>query len=93
MRQRILKRVLMRLGKPSLVLDERAKEKLNQHLLEAGFIIEATGDLTAGVSLLQKLDDVQAALKQGWSWSDIAEALGVSKQAAHRRLSAIIAGS
>lgn len=36
---------------------------------------------------------VQAALKQGWSWSDIAEALGVSKQAAHRRLSAVIAGS
>lgn len=36
---------------------------------------------------------VQAALKQGWSWSDIAEALGVSKQAAHRRLSAVITGS
>lgn len=36
---------------------------------------------------------VQAALKQGWSWSDIAEALGVSKQAAHRRLAAVITGS
>ncbi|HEX8612717.1 MAG TPA: helix-turn-helix domain-containing protein [Telluria sp.] len=29
---------------------------------------------------------VNAALKQGWSWSDIAQALGVSKQAAHKRL-------
>lgn len=31
---------------------------------------------------------VIAALEQGWSWSQIAEALGVSKQAAHRRLAA-----
>ncbi|WP_334190678.1 helix-turn-helix domain-containing protein [Noviherbaspirillum sp.] len=29
---------------------------------------------------------VGAALEQGWSWSEIAEALGVSKQAAHKRL-------
>lgn len=29
---------------------------------------------------------VQAALAHGWSWSQIAEALGVSKQAAHKRL-------
>jgi hypothetical protein len=29
---------------------------------------------------------VGAALEQGWSWSQIAEALGVSKQAAHKRL-------
>lgn len=30
---------------------------------------------------------VDAALAQGWSWAQIAEALGVSKQAAHKRLS------
>jgi hypothetical protein len=31
---------------------------------------------------------VKAALEQAWSWSQIAEALGVSKQAAHKRLAA-----
>ena len=36
-----------------------------------------------------ELAAVQAALDQGWSWSQIAEALGVSKQAAHKRLSGI----
>ena len=29
---------------------------------------------------------VAAALEQGWSWAQIAQALGVSKQAAHKRL-------
>jgi hypothetical protein len=32
---------------------------------------------------------VTFALQQGWSWSQIAEALGVSKQAAHKRLAAL----
>lgn len=32
---------------------------------------------------------VIVALEQGWSWSQIAEALGVSKQAAHKRLANI----
>jgi DNA-binding NarL/FixJ family response regulator len=32
---------------------------------------------------------VADALAQGWSWTRIAQALGVSKQAAHKRLSNI----
>lgn len=34
---------------------------------------------------------VKAALEQGWSWSQIAEALGISKQAAHKRLAGLVA--
>jgi DNA-directed RNA polymerase specialized sigma24 family protein len=32
---------------------------------------------------------VAQALAKGWSWARIAQALGVSKQAAHKRLSSI----
>jgi DNA-directed RNA polymerase specialized sigma24 family protein len=32
---------------------------------------------------------VAEALAQGWSWARIAQALGVSKQAAHKRLSGV----
>ena len=32
---------------------------------------------------------VARALAQGWSWARIAQALGVSKQAAHKRLAGI----
>ncbi|MGH3413581.1 MAG: RNA polymerase subunit sigma-70 [Marmoricola sp.] len=38
-------------------------------------------------TLLEKLEALQVgnARAQGWSWQDIAEALGVSKQAAHQK--------
>jgi len=32
---------------------------------------------------------VNAALDQGWSWSQIAQVLGVSKQAAHKKHTAL----
>lgn len=34
---------------------------------------------------------VASALAQGWSWAQIAQALGVSKQAAHKRLAGHVA--
>ncbi len=54
------------------------------------------GEALAAVVALRLLADklerqaTRAALDQGWSWSEIAEALGVSKQAAHKRLAALV---
>lgn len=51
------------------------------------------GEALAAVVALRRLADsierqaVRSALRQGWSWSRIAEALGITKQAAHKRLS------
>ena len=52
----------------------------------------------AAVVALRRLADtieqqaVRSALSQQWSWARIAQALGVSKQAAHKRLSHLAAG-
>ncbi|RXZ63966.1 helix-turn-helix domain-containing protein [Pelagerythrobacter rhizovicinus] len=49
----------------------------------------------AAVVALRRLADgiereaVRTALRHGWSWSNIAQGLGVSKQAAHRRLAGL----
>ncbi len=45
----------------------------------------------AVVALRQLADQIErkttkTAIERGWSWSQIAQALGVSKQAAHKRL-------
>jgi len=42
------------------------------------------------ISLRKEADKIERqavknALKEGWSWSQIAQALGISKQAAHKR--------
>lgn len=33
---------------------------------------------------------VRQALSAGWSWADIADSLGVTRQAAHKRLSSLM---
>ena len=48
------------------------------------------GALTAAVTLrglAERLESaaVVAAIDQGWSWTQVAQALGVSKQAAHKK--------
>ena len=48
-------------------------------------------DALAAVAALRVVADklersaVKKAIEQGWTWSEIAEALGVTKQAAHKR--------
>jgi DNA-directed RNA polymerase specialized sigma24 family protein len=54
--------------------------------------------LAAVVALRKRADAMErravaAALAQGWSWARIAQALGVSKQAAHKRLSDVAAAT
>lgn len=54
---------------------------------------ENPAEALAAVVALRRLADrlelaaVQAVLDNGWSWAQIAEALGVTPQAAHKRLS------
>jgi len=45
--------------------------------------------------LVEQLEDLQVdnARRQGWSWSDIAGAIGVSKQAVHRKHARRAAGA
>ena len=60
---------------------------------------EEPGDALAAVLALRLLADqlerkaVRKAVAQGWSWAQIAEALGVSRQAAHKKHAAMVAAS
>ena len=57
---------------------------------------EEPADALAAVVALRRIADnlelraVTNALRDGWTWARIAEALGVSKQAAHKRLAPLI---
>ena len=44
--------------------------------------------------LVEQLEDlqVQSAREQGWSWAEIASAMGVSKQTVHRKHAERVAG-
>ena len=52
---------------------------------------EDPGDALAAVIALRRLADrledagVERALRRGWSWSRIAEGLGVTRQAVHKK--------
>lgn len=57
---------------------------------------KSPSEILAAVVALRLLADqleeqtVQKALEQGWTWQQIAEALGVSKQAVHKKHAAKI---
>jgi Clp amino terminal domain, pathogenicity island component len=65
-------------------------------LLDAATRLEDPSDgLNAVCALRKHLDQLQTvhvenALRAGWSWSQVAEALGVSRQAAHRRYARVV---
>lgn len=64
-------------------------------MLDLNTLPDDPEEALAAVVALRRLADtlerraVRSALGQGWSWARIAQALGVSKQAAHKRLSDI----
>jgi len=52
---------------------------------------QGLGDRLAAVRALRRLADqledaaVEEAMRSGWSWSDVAEALAVTRQAVHKK--------
>jgi hypothetical protein len=53
--------------------------------------ISSAADALAGVAALRRLADrledaaVEQALRTGWGWPQVAEALGVTRQAVHKK--------
>jgi hypothetical protein len=60
---------------------------------------ESPADGLAAVVALRRLADrledaqVERALRDGWSWSQVAEALGVTRQAVHKKHAKRLAGA
>jgi DNA invertase Pin-like site-specific DNA recombinase len=60
---------------------------------------ETPGDGLAAVVALRRLADrledaqVERALRDGWTWSQVAEALGVTRQAVHKKHAKRLAGA
>lgn len=65
---------------------------MNPRELETAIRSEDPQEALRAVSALRHLADqlegraVRAAREQGWSWTQIGDALGVSRQAVHKRL-------
>jgi len=60
---------------------------------------EDVADALAAVGALRRLADrvedtaVERALRAGWSWAQVAEALGVTRQAVHKKHAPRLAGA
>src|SRR5918997_901269 len=57
---------------------------------DPGAALTAVAELRSRLDALEEMH-VETAVRAGWSWSRIASALGVSKQAAHRKHAAKVA--
>jgi transposase len=68
-------------------MEDEELVRLSQQTVEAddpGAALRAAAQLRAQLEELV-LDRVEQAVEEGWSWSEIAATLGISKQAAHKR--------
>ncbi len=59
----------------------------DQRLAPASGVADALASVIAVRELADRLEDasVERALREGWSWPQIAEALGVTRQAVHKK--------
>ena len=70
--------------------DENAIGRLRRGLISMGELVSAKVALAAVVALRRLADQmedaqVERALRDGWTWAQVAEALGVTRQAVHKK--------